>query len=223
MPVLFDQPAKATKPKLKPGEGPLEADDHEGKRTTLFGELQDTGVINLFMAHWFDGSRFSRRRYYVDGRPYKRPHQSVWARIDATIAKVDSATDDKHELRIHSFEGLSTTELQQVNRALVLSHRWISKNVGAVDLNRHKKTHKKPVFVKDANWNADFNELPVRDLFEIRAMDLKRAVAAFACRRYVVEEVPHHHGTYVDLVMIYDLKNKKPVRLEVRRGGFFLE
>ena len=75
----------------------------------------------------------------------------------------------------------------------------------------------------EANWNKDFNQLERYDNVDIRALDMKRGMVALACSRYIVEKVYNHHAVYIDLIMIYDLENSEPVRLIVRRNGFFLE
>jgi hypothetical protein len=224
VPVIFDEVAESHKSTIAfdPGEATLIA-KHAGMRTTLFGRLEDTSEINLFHAYWYDGRHTAHRRYYVKARVYKRPHTSLWATVDATITQVDTRHDDKHEIRIHSYRGLSTKEIQAIARASVNSHQWVSDNRKMIDLNEFRKGRPKPPLVEEANWRSDFNKLHRRDDVEIRSLDMKRTVVELVCSRYVVEEVPHHHATFIDLIMVYDLKNDAPIRLLVRAAGYFLE
>lgn len=99
----------------------------------------------------------------------------------------------------------------------------MSEHHRAIDLNEFKKTHAQPPLTRNENWNADFNELDRRDIVELRSLEMKRGIAELLCSRYVVEEVQRHHAVFVDLVMVYDLKNDTPLRLLIRRGGYFLE
>lgn len=224
VPVIFDEVPESRKSTIEfdPGEAML-TEKQTGVRTTLFGQLQDTSAINLFYAYWYDGRHTAHRRYYVKDRVYKRPHTSVWVTVDATITRVDTRSDDKHKIRIHSYRGLSTKEMQAIGRALVKSHQWTSDNHKTIDLNEFKKSSPRPFLVKEEDWKADFNKLHRRDVAEIHSLDMKREIAEFVCSRYVIEEVLRHHAAYIDLIMVYDLKNDKPLRLVVRRSGYFLE
>jgi hypothetical protein len=169
------------------------------------------------------GRQTDQRRYYVVDRVYKSPIASIWATVDATITQVDTRQDDKHEIRIHSYRGLTTKEVQALARASVNSQQWLAENRKMIDLNKFKKDRPKPHLIKKENWKSDFNQLPRRDDVEIRSLDMKRAVVELLCSRYVVEEVSHHHASFIDLIMVYDLKNDEPIRLLVRSGGYFLE
>lgn len=224
VPVIFEELADSEKTSIAfdPGEAAL-TEKHVEMRTTLFGELSDSSAINTFRAYWYDGRHMAQRRYYVDDRVYKNPHASIWATVDATIVRVDTRLDDKHEIRIHSYRGLTTEEVQTLARASANSQQWIADNRNLIDFNDFKKGRPKPAFVEEVNWKRDFNKLHRLDDVKIRSLDMKRGVVELICSRYVVEEVPNHHASYIDLIMVYDLKKHEAIRLLVRSGGYFLE
>lgn len=224
VPVFFGEVPKTSEAAIEfsVGEDALR-EEHIGERVTLFGQLHDTSAINLFHGFSYNGRRINRRRYYVKERIYERPHKSIWATVEASVSRVDSRNGDKHEIQIHSYQGLSTEEMQAVARASVASSEWVSKHRGTIDLNKFKEVNLKPSFVTEANWNRDFNQLEQRNDLEIHSLDIKRSIIELVCSRYVVEEVAHHHAVFVELIMVYNLSDCKPIRLLVRRGGYFLE
>ena len=103
------------------------------------------------------------------------------------------------------------------------SHQWVSDHHPTIDLNEFKQIYPQPFFVSDRNWNTDFNTLPKPELREIRSLDMKRGMAKFVCLRYIIDEVPHHHATYIDLSLVYDLQNQRPLQMIISRNGYFLE
>lgn len=224
VPVIFGKVKSPNHSNLEfaPGELTLTEKDL-GIRTTLFGKLTDTSAINMFHAYWYDGHHIACRRYYVKDRIYKRPHHSVWVTIHATITHIDTRGNDKHEIQIHAYHTLSTKEIQAITHAAVASYQWLSENRRLIDLNQFKQGRAKPYLADEGNWNKDFNKLDRYDNVDIRSLDMKRGVVEFIGSRYVVEEVRNHHAVYIDLIMVYDLKNSEPIRMIVRRGGFFLE
>jgi hypothetical protein len=226
LPVIFAGPlgARASTDSVETdvGESELQA-KQLGSRVKLFGELHDTGAINLFHASWYDGSRIVRRRYYVSERIYQQPFQSIWVTAEATISQVDEKNNDKHEIQIHAYQGLNVAEIQIIAQGLAESSDWFNSGHQPIDLNDYKGKQRFPGFISAEKLEADFNALPTRKLNEIQALDNKRGFAEFACTRYVVDEVSSHHAAYLDLVMVYDLTNKKPIRVIVEQHGFFLE
>ena len=207
---------------LDSGEDVL-TDKDLGVSTTLFGKLHDTGAIDLFYAYWYDGRQISSRRYYVKNHIYKQPHSSLWVKVEATITNVDSRLNDKHEIQINTYHGLNTKEIQAIARASANSVQWLSKNLHLIDLNRFKDDRSKSILISEERWNSDFNKLNKKGSIEISSLDMKRGIAEIVCSRYVIEEVPRHHASYIDLVMVYDLNNDVPIRLIVRPNGYFLE
>ena len=111
-----------------------------------------------------------------------------------------------------------------VEQALKNSVNWIEQNRKNIDLNPIKKTAdfaKMPG--KKTIGQKDINLTPYRSQSEILAVDPVRHYAQFLCGRHALEEVPHHHGHYIDLHVIYDLKNGCIVRVIVNRSGFYEE
>ncbi|MBT8386428.1 MAG: hypothetical protein KJO12_03365, partial [Ignavibacteria bacterium] len=53
-------------------------EDLLAKSFVLYGELFDTGELNLMDIYTFDGENALRRRYYVKNRVYQKPFNSVW-------------------------------------------------------------------------------------------------------------------------------------------------
>ena len=224
VPVVFGDILETESPAfdLNPGEAALTAED-EGVRTTLFGRLADTGAINLFHAFWYDGRQIDHRRYFVETRVFERLHASIWATVDATITQVDVPGDDKHSIRIHRYNPLTAKEMQKIARASADSHHWVSNNRQHIDLNAFKNGRSKPYIVQEDNWNRDFNKLSRRDEMEIRSLDMIRGMVELTCSRYIIEELPGHHAAFIDLNMVYDLKNEAPIRLLVMSNGYFME
>ena len=220
--ICFDNLPHTTAPApaLVPGEGPFTA-DLLGKTVHLSGCLEDTGAINVFKTNTYDGYRVGADRLYVKARVLENPLAEVWCEVEARVSRVDVAQQDQNQIEILSRREV---DMASLNRALDASADWVAKNRAAIDLNRFKQSERfaNPRFTK-LPADTDLNALPRRDVREIRGVDAARGIAAFTVARHVLGEVQHHHGEFLDLVVVYDLKAGRIIRVRVVNTGYFLE
>jgi hypothetical protein len=58
---------------------------------------------------------------------------------------------------------------------------------------------------------------------EIKGVDAKRGIAEFLCGRFVLFEAPGKHAKFLDILIIYNLKDDKIIRVVVDQTGYHLE
>jgi formylglycine-generating enzyme required for sulfatase activity len=218
---------KTESPPLDIGEGPF-YEAMLGQNVTLTGTLSDTSTINIFRPHVYDGFSIVKSRLYVRDRVLKKSGPDYWkpvlCQVEARISKVDEKFQDHNEIDIVSYKAI---DMEPIKNGLDVSKKWVEANRSSIDLNRFKQAKEFEQMAKFANSSIskddDLNKKPYQSMSVIKGVDAKRQIAEYLCGRYVLDEVPNHHGYFLDILIIYDLKNKQIIRAVVDHAVYFLE
>jgi len=201
-------------PPLDEGEGPFTRELLD-KEVVLPGLLQN----NCFSAQVYDGFRIKSKYLYVKDRPLISPLKSVWCEVKARISKVDLKFQDHHEIEIVARKDADVESIQQ---GLDATSKWVEANRAKIDLNEFRKGA--PMRTVTYQIPADdLNLKPYRIIKRINGVDSKRHVAEFLCGQYVMYEDPLREGHFLDILAVYDLKERRIIRVVVDESGYFLE
>lgn len=195
-------------------------EDLSGKSFVLYGELFDTGELNLMDIYTFDGENTLRRRYYVKSRVYKNQFNSVWVQVSGKYSRLDYDSDGKNELDVSSFKKLSEID-KKVEKAGGYCSDWVSKNRTSYDLNEYKKTKRFKKALSDLE-HLDFNKTDFKIDHSLVYFDFDKMVIGVECGRHTLRE-NIQRGDFLNYLAIYDLKNEKLLKVKIVNTGYFLE
>jgi len=160
--------------------------DLSGKTFVLYGELFDTGELNLMDIYTSDGENALRRRYYVKNRVYQNPFNSVWVQVTGKYSRLDYDSDGKNEVDISSFKKLSEID-KKVEKAEGYCSDWVSKNRTSYDLNEYKQTERFKKTLSDLE-HIDFNKTDFKIDHSLVFFDFDKMVIGVACGRHTLRE-----------------------------------
>jgi hypothetical protein len=195
-------------------------EDLSSKSFVLYGELFDTGELNLMDIYIFDGENALRRRYYVKNRVYQKPFNSVWVQVTGKYSRLDYDSDGKNEIDISNFKKLSEID-KKVEEAEDYCRDWVSKNRTFNDLNEYKQTERFKKALGDLE-HIDFNKTEFKIDHSLVYFDFDKMIIGVDCGRHTLRE-NLQRGDYLNYLAIYDLKNEKLLKVKVVNTGYFLE
>lgn len=195
-------------------------EDLSAKSFVLYGELFDTGELNLMDIYTFDGENALRRRYYVKNRVYQKPFNSVWVQVTGKYSRLDYDSDGKNEIDISNFIKLSEID-KKVEKAEDYCRDWVSKNRTSYDLNEYKQTERFKIALSDLE-HLDFNKTDFKIDHSLVYFDFDKMVIGVACGRHTLRE-NLQRADYLNYLAIYDLKNEKLLKVKIVNTGYFLE
>lgn len=195
-------------------------EDLSGKTFVLYGELFDTGELNLMDIYTYDDENTLRRRYYVKNRVYQKPFNSVWVQVTGKYSLLDYDSDGKNEVDIRNFKKLSEID-KKVEKAEDYCSDWVSKNRTSYDLNEYKQTERFKKALSDLEY-LDFNKTDFKIDHSLVFFDFDKMVIGVACGRHTLRE-NIQRGDFLNYLAIYDLKNEKLLKVKIVNTGYFLE
>lgn len=195
-------------------------EDLSGKTFVLFGELFDTGELNLMDIYTYDDENTLRRRYYVKNRVYQKPFNSVWVQVTGKYSLLDYDSDGKNEVDIRNFKKLSEID-KKVEKAVGYCSDWVSKNRTSYDLNEYKQTERFKKALSDLEY-LDFNKTDFKIDHSLVFFDFDKMVIGVACGRHTLRE-NIQRGDFLNYLAIYDIKNEKLLKVKIVNTGYFLE
>ena len=195
-------------------------EDLSGKTFVLYGELFDTGELNLMDIYTYDDENTLRRRYYVKNRVYQKPFNSVWVQVTGKYSLLDYDSDGKNEVDIRNFKKLSEID-KKVEKAVGYCSDWVSKNRTSYDLNEYKQTERVKKALSDLEY-LDFNKTDFKIDHSLVFFDFDKMVIGVACGRHTLRE-NIQRGDFLNYLAIYDIKNEKLLKVKIVNTGYFLE
>lgn len=194
--------------------------DLSAKSFVLYGELFDTGELNLMDIYTFDGENALLRRYYVKNRVYQNPFNSVWVQVTGKYSRLDYDSDGKNEVDISSFKKLSEID-KKVEKAEGYCSDWVSKNRTSYDLNEYKQTERFKNALSDLE-HLDFNKTDFKIDHSLVYFDFDKMVIGVDCGKHTLRE-NIQRGDFLNYLAVYDLKNEKLLKVNIVNTGYFLE
>ena len=195
-------------------------EDLSGKTFVLYGELFDTGELNLMDIYTIDGENTLRRRYYVKNRVYQNPFNSIWVQVTGKYSLLDYDSDGNNEVDISNFKKLSEID-KKVEKADDYCSDWVSKNRTSYDLNEYKQTERFKKALSDLEY-LDFNKTDFKIDHSLVFFDFDKMVIGVACGRHTLRE-NIQRGDFLNYLAIYDIKNEKLLKVKIVNTGYFLE
>lgn len=191
-----------------------------GQSFVLYGELFDTGELNLMDIYTFAGKNALRRRYYVKNRVYQDPFNSIWVQVTGKYSRLDYDSDGKNEIDISGFVKLPEID-KEVEEAKVYCIDWVDKNRTSYDLNEYKQTEYFSKALSDLE-HLDFNQTDSKIEHTLVFFDFAKMLIGVTCRRHTLRE-NIQRGDYLHFLAIYDLTNEQLLIVQIVHTGYFLE
>lgn len=187
------------------------------KEVTLFGLLHDTGAINIFYAHRFDGEKVYTRSYYLKERIFKDRLKSIWVKLNGKYSSIEYG---KEEIDATSFERLGEIE-NKIENAKYYSCNIVKERRRFFDLNNYKKTNRFKNAFSDFQ-NVNLNMLPFRPDSNLTFIDFDKMISGFDCGKVILRETMIR-GDYLTYHAIYDLNSENLVKVIIVNTGYFME
>lgn len=191
-----------------------------GENCILFGELFDSGELNLLDVYTYSGENAFQRKYYLKNRIYKNPYNSVWVEVIGKYSKLNYDADNKNEIEIYEFNTLPNIN-KKIALAKVYCNEWMRVNKNHFDLNNYKKTQRFKSSLFDLD-HLDFNETKFESNDSLIFFYYNKMIVGIDCGKHTLRE-NEQRGDFLNYLAIYDLENEKLIKVKIVNTGYFLE